>query len=81
MNATIAANEIPVKYTRREDVDHEFLTIEVPNGWEDVKKISKKVLVYDGKRFTFTGWNSDTNLCYFSKPIDANACVATICKA
>ena len=48
----------------------EFLTIDVPNGWEDVKTLSTKVLEYQGREFVFTGWNSDHNHCYFARPID-----------
>lgn len=69
MNAQIALNEIEVTPSVRPDVNRKFLTIDVPNGWDDVKKISKKVLVYGGERYTFTGWNSDTLKCYFARPI------------
>jgi len=78
MKATIAKNEVEVIHSIRPDVNREFLTIDVPNGWDDVKAICKKVLVYDGKRFTFTGWNSDTLKCYFAKPISSNLNIATI---
>lgn len=63
MNATISKNEIAVVYSARDG--REYLTIDIPNGWDDVKKLNKKVLRYDGKAFVFTGWNSDTLKCYF----------------
>jgi len=63
--ATISKNEISVVYSNREDVGREYLTIDVPNGWDDVAKLTKKVLRYEGKSFVFTGWNSDTLKCYF----------------
>ena len=63
--ATISKNEIAVVYTNRQDVGREYLTIDVPNGWDDVKKLTSKVLRYDGKAFVFTGWNSDTLQCFF----------------
>lgn len=63
MNATISKNEVAVVYSSRDG--REYLTIDVPNGWDDVKKLCKKVLRYDGKPFVFTGWNSDTLKCYF----------------
>jgi hypothetical protein len=63
--ATINKNEIAVVYTNRTDVGREYLTIDVPNGWDDVEKITKKVLTYEDKKFVFTGWNSDTLKCYF----------------
>ena len=65
MKATISPNEISVVYSDRPDINREFLTIDVPNGWDDVKKLTKKVLNYDGKKFVFTGWNSDDLKCYF----------------
>lgn len=82
MNATIAVNEIPVQYSYRPEVGREYLTVDVPEGWDDVKRICKKVLIYDGKRFTFTGWNSDTNRCFFMRLIDGTSpCVATVLRA
>ena len=69
MKATILTNDISVVYSRRPDVQREFLTIDVPNGWDDVKKISKKVLSYDGRKFTFTSWNSDTLKCHFVRSL------------
>ena len=78
MNATILPNEIPVRYNVREDVQREFLTIDVPNGWDDVKKICKKVLLFDGRKFTFSGWNSDRNECYFYRLLTSTPQTATI---
>ena len=69
MKATILPNEISVVYSHRPDVAREFLTIDVPNGWDDVMKICKKVLSYDGRKFTFTGWNSDRNQCFFVRSL------------
>jgi hypothetical protein len=69
MKATILPNDISVVYSHRPDVQREYLTIDVPNGWDDVKKISKKVLSYDNRKFTFTGWNSDSNQCYFVRSL------------
>jgi len=63
MNATISKNEVAVVYSSRDGI--EYLTIDIPNGWDDVAKLTKKVLRYDGKPFVFTGWNSDTLKCYF----------------
>lgn len=79
MKATICPNEIPiVSHSIRPDVAREFITVSCPDGWDDVKKICKKVLTYDGKKFTFTGWNSDRNEAFFAKPIDSNPQYATI---
>jgi hypothetical protein len=65
MNAVVSKNEVAVVYSNRQYVGREYLTIDVPNGWDDVAKLTKKVLRYDGKAFVFTGWNSDTLKCYF----------------
>lgn len=65
ITATIAENLIPVRHSFREELNAHFLTISVPNGWDDVKKICKKVLTFEGRHYTFTGWNSDRNECFF----------------
>jgi len=72
--ATISKDEVKVVYSNRQDVNREYLTIDVPNGWDDVAKLTKKVLRYDGKAFVFTGWNSDTLKCYFVRSTE----IATI---
>jgi hypothetical protein len=69
MKASILPNDISVVYSYRPDVAREYLTIDVPNGWDDVKKISKKVLSYDSRKFTYTGWNSDTLKCHFVRSL------------
>ena len=76
-NATIST-EIPVTFTSRPEIGRDFLTISIPNGWDDVKKICKKVLVYKGRKFTFVGWNSDRMVCNFCAPIGGSAETATI---
>lgn len=65
MNATIAKNEIKVQHSFRPDVGREYLTVSCPEGWDDVKKLTNKVLIFEDRRFTFTGWNSDRNEAYF----------------
>lgn len=69
MNAEFATNKIAVSHNMRRDVNREFLTFFVPNGWDDVKKIVNKVLVFNRKDFVFSGWNSDRNECYFFRPL------------
>ena len=71
MNA-IVSSSIEVRHSIRPDVQREFLAISVPDGWDDVKKISRKVLVFDGREFTFTGWNSDRNECFFARALDGS---------
>ena len=68
--ASIDANKIPVVHSVHVDVNREFLQIDVPNGWNDVKKISARVLTYDGRDFTFSGWNSDRNVAYFYRMLN-----------
>jgi len=77
MKATISSNEINVEHSIRPDVNREFLTISV-DGWNEVKKLTKKILLFDGKKFAFTGWCSDTNKCFFAKPINGQPLTATI---
>jgi hypothetical protein len=81
MNAVIQTKLVPVTHSVRPDVDREFLTIECPNGWDDVKKLSRKVLAYEGRNFTYTGWNSDRNECYFARGLEHGAAVAEILNA
>lgn len=76
--ATVSKNEISVEYSERPDVGRDFLTIDVPAGWDDVSRICKKVLEYNGRKFTFTGWNSDTLKCYFCAPHGGSQSVAKI---
>lgn len=78
MTATTNPKEIPVTYSIRPDVGREFLCLPCPDGWDDVKKVCKKILTYKGKKFSFTGWNSDRNEMYFAKPIDEDCDYATI---
>lgn len=77
MNATISKNEIAVSYSSRPDVG-DYLTIKCPNGWDDVQKLLNKVLTYDERKFTFTGWNSDRNECFFRAPYCGSQKVAKI---
>jgi diphthamide synthase subunit DPH2 len=78
MTATIHSNEIKVEYSIRPMVNREFLTVSCPDGWDDVKKICKKILTYQGKKFAFTGWNSDRNEAFFAKPINGVIDYATV---
>jgi hypothetical protein len=78
MNAKILTAEVPVVHTVRPEVGLEYLTVETPDGWSDVKKISRRVLEYQGRKFTFSGWNSDRGQAYFSRPIGSDADTAKI---
>jgi len=76
--ANINPKEIAVTHTVRPDVNREFLTVECPNGWDDVKKLTKKVLTYEGRKFTFCSWNSDYNYASFVCPLNGKPSIATI---
>ena len=67
MKATIVKNEIEVSHAIRPDVNREFLTVKCPNGWDDVKKLTNKVLTFEGRKFTYCSWNSDRNVANFSR--------------
>lgn len=64
MNAAIDPTAVPVTVFVR-DGRAAMLTVSVPEGWDDVKKILNNVLTFDGKTFQFSGWNSDRNEAYF----------------
>jgi hypothetical protein len=74
--ASIASNKIQVEYSAMPD--REYLTFKVPYGWDDVKLLTNKVLTYNSKDFTFSGWNSDRNECYFVRLVNGPSFVASI---
>lgn len=76
--AQVAKGFIPVQHSVRPDVNREFLRIDCPRGWEDVAKLTQKVLVYENRKFTFTGWNSDRNEAYFARPLNLDPDIAKI---
>jgi hypothetical protein len=56
---------VPVTPITRADDGSKWLRISIPNGWDDVRKICKRVLSFEGATYTFASWNSDTMLCHF----------------
>jgi hypothetical protein len=76
--ASIASNKIQVQYSAIPGDNREFLTFNVPDGWDDVKRLTNKVLTYNNKDFTFSGWNSDRNECYFVRLVNGPTRVAVI---
>lgn len=78
LTATILRNEFAVVASTRGLTAH--LTVQVPNGWDDVQNLLNKALSHDGRRYTFSGWNSDRNEAYFARPINGDASTATIAK-
>jgi hypothetical protein len=77
MKKATITQEISVRHSIRPDVRREFLEIDV-DGWDEVKKLTKKVLKFDGKDFVFSGWNSDSNHCYFFRPLEGSVKTARI---
>lgn len=75
MNKATFTKDIAVRHSVRPDVGREFLEFSV-DGWDEVKKLTKKVLKFEGKDFVFSGWNSDSNLCYFFKPLNETVKIA-----
>lgn len=76
--ASIASNKIQVEYFAMLCDNREFLAFKVPNGRKDVKRLTNKVLTYNSKDFTFSGWNSDRNECYFVRLVNGPSFVASI---
>ena len=74
--ASIAANKISVNHTVCDN--REFLTFNVPNGWDDVKPLTNKVLSHCGNDYTFSGWCSDRNQCWFVRILNGPSFVAVI---
>ena len=77
MKATIVPNEIAVQHSVRSDVGREFLSFGI-TGWDEVKKLTKKVLLYDGRKFVFSCWNSDRMEIIFYRMLDGSTKVAKI---
>jgi hypothetical protein len=73
MKSTILlSKELVVRHSLRPDINREYLEVACPNGWDDVKKLTAKVVLFDGRRFVWTGWNSDRNVSYLVRPINGN---------
>ena len=56
--ARISSDLIPVSFYEN------ILTIQVI-GYEDIENLRNKSLFFDGRTFTFTGWDSDAKEAYF----------------
>ncbi len=66
--ATIVPNEFTVIHTVSTEVGREFIKFDI-SGWDEVKKLTKKILIYGGQKYAYSCWNSDHNYCVFSKPL------------
>jgi hypothetical protein len=74
LDIIIDPKEIKAEY-RTDVTGRGWLYLSVPNGWEDVEKVHKKVLTYDGRKFLFSGWNSDRNDCFFKEELKGSPVV------
>lgn len=79
MKATIVPDEIAIQYSLRPDVQREFLSFSI-SGWDEVKKLVKKVLLYDGRKFVFSCWNSDRMEIIFYRMLDNSTETAKLIK-
>ena len=60
----IATNKVTV--TKPISIDGQlYIEVQVPNGWDSVKKIMYKVIEVNSLDFSYTGWNSDKCIAYF----------------
>lgn len=72
----ICPDSIPVSVA---DCGRVYLaTVPVPDGWDDVRKILSRVILHEGRRFVFTGWNSDRLEAYFQSPKSRPASFGTL---
>ena len=78
-NATVLTDEIAVNHSIRPDVQREFLSFSI-SGWDEVKGLTKKVLLFDGRKFVFACWNSDRMEIVFYRMLDGNTITAKVCQ-
>ena len=62
--ASVVENAIKIESPYEMDGEHWF-KVSCPGGWDEVQKLSKKVLRYENRNYVWTGWNSDKNESYF----------------
>lgn len=51
------------------------LTVDCPNGWDDVKKLTNLILEHEGILYAWRGWDSDRNVCFF---VEDSRAIATV---
>ena len=60
----IAVNKVTV--TKPISIEGDlYIEVNVPNGWDDVKKLVNKVIEVNSLDFSYTGWSSDRNIACF----------------
>lgn len=65
--ATFTKEVVPVTDKGQHD-GRWWLEIAIPNGWDDVKKHTKKILEYQGREYGWSCWNSDRMVSVFVSP-------------
>lgn len=68
-----------VRHTVCKEINREFISFDI-EGWDEVAKLCKKVLTFQGRDFAFAGWNSDSNTISFYRLLSQNILVATVKK-
>jgi hypothetical protein len=61
--ATTSTRHLPAVHSVRGN--QHWLTIPVPNGWDDVRPLTAKVLLFGDRTYAFRSWDSDRNEAYF----------------
>lgn len=64
MNATVIPNEIPIHRHSTDEQGVGWLEIQIED-WDDVKRTNRKVLEFEGRRYTWSCWNSDRMVSVF----------------
>jgi hypothetical protein len=75
INAIVLPNAIPVSHAVCGD--REFISFPI-SGWDEVKKYTKKVLLFEDRQFTFSCWNSDRMDCHFVRLLNQAPKIARI---
>jgi hypothetical protein len=74
--ATFTNDILVLRTIVRPEYNQHHLTVAAPGGWDDVKKMVNRVLMFENQKFTFMGWNSDRNEAYFARPLNSNVMTA-----
>lgn len=66
--ASIVPNELAIDRHIPNSGGCEWIYFRI-SGWDDVEPYTRKVLEFDGRKFTFSCWNSDENYMVFRRPL------------
>ena len=70
MKATIVPDEIPVLRHHTDSGGTGWLYLQIESkdgdgGWADVRRFNRKVLEFEGRKYTWSCWNSDSMVSVF----------------